>query len=50
MSLKAQFKQQLVDNKLSSNELIFRNFIVGFIIILAIIYTGAWIKNIIVGG
>ncbi len=50
MSLKDQFKQQMADNSLSPTELIFRNFIAGFIIILVIIYTGAWIKNMIFGG
>ncbi len=40
----------MVDNSLSPKELLLRNFIIGFIIIMTIIYTGAWIKNMIFGG
>ena len=50
MNLKEQLKRQMIDEQLSSNQIVFRDFIIGFIIVIVILNLGIWIKGLIFGG
>jgi len=50
MNIKERIREQLIDEQLSPNQIIFRDFIFGVMIMLVIIFIGSWIKGMIFGG